>query len=52
MPADLAQFVVDLKDADPGKRAHAAEALARLGPQASPAAVALVQACGDDSEEV
>ncbi len=52
MPADLAQFIVDLSDADPAKRAQAAEELSRLGPQVAPVAVVLVQACGDESEEV
>jgi HEAT repeat protein len=52
MPADFAQLVADLRDANLTKRVQAAEELSRLGPQAAPAAVALVRACGDESEEV
>jgi HEAT repeat protein len=50
MPID--QLIANLSDPDPGKRAEAAEQLAQLGPDAQPAAVALVLANGDESEEV
>jgi HEAT repeat protein len=52
MPAELARLVADLSGADPATRTEAAEQLSRLGPEAAPVAVALVRACGDDSEEV
>ncbi|MDY0170040.1 MAG: HEAT repeat domain-containing protein [Thermoguttaceae bacterium] len=50
MPADLTQLVADLSNQD--KRSQAAERLSQLGSEAAPAAVALVRASGDDSEEV
>jgi HEAT repeat protein len=50
VPADLTQLVADLSN--PDKRSQAAERLSQLGCEAAPAAVALVRASGDDSEEV
>ncbi len=52
MSADVVQLVSCLSDTNPAKRAQAAEGLSRLGPQSAPAAVALVRACGDETEEV
>jgi HEAT repeat protein len=52
VPADLAQCVADLSDANPAKRLQAAERLSQLGCAAAPAAVALVRASGDEAEEV
>ena len=52
MPDELSQLVAELSNPDPQKRLEAAEQLARLGPDACPAAVDLVKACGDESEEV
>ena len=52
MSDKIAQFVGELRSVDHTHRAAAAEALCRLGGEAQRAAVALVRACGDESEEV
>lgn len=52
MTNNLSALIAALSAADPNKRAEAAEQLAQLGPDAQPAAVALVLACGDEAEEV
>ncbi|NQU22596.1 MAG: HEAT repeat domain-containing protein [Candidatus Nealsonbacteria bacterium] len=52
MDANLSQLVAALTNLDLAVRSQAAEQLSRLGPDAQPAAVALVQACNDDAEEV
>ncbi len=52
MPTDLCQLIAALSDADPARRSEAAEQLSQLGPEASPAAVALARAAGDEAEEV
>ena len=52
MPIDAAELAGALHAPDPARRAEAAEQLARLGGDARPAAVPLVMACGDASEEV
>jgi HEAT repeat protein len=46
------QLVAALSASDANARAQAAEQLAQLGPDAQPATVALVLACGDEAEEV
>jgi HEAT repeat protein len=50
MPID--HLIAALSAPAPDKRAEAAEQLAQLGPDAQPAAIALVLACGDEAEEV
>ena len=52
MTAELQRLISSLGVADAATRTQAAEELSRLGPEAAPAAVALVRACGDESEEV
>jgi HEAT repeat protein len=52
MAIDVSQLAAALSSRDPAERTRAAEQLARLGPDARPAAVALVSACGDPAEEV
>ena len=52
MPTDLSQLIASLKAPDESIRREAAEKLSHLGPDARPAAVPLVRACGDQSEEV
>ncbi|NUQ66401.1 MAG: HEAT repeat domain-containing protein [Pirellulales bacterium] len=52
MASELAQLVAGLSAPDSQKRVRAAEQLARLGPDARPAAVNLVKAAGDVCEEV
>ena len=52
MSTDVSQLASALTHADPAERSRAAEQLSRLGPDAGPAAVALVRACGDPTEEV
>lgn len=49
--ADIAELVESLRSGDEAKCLAAAEALARLGSDAQPAAVALVEACATDDEE-
>jgi HEAT repeat protein len=49
---DVSELMVDLAAQEPFQRARAAEYLARLGPEARDAAVPLVRACGDPSEDV
>jgi HEAT repeat protein len=46
------QLTADLSAPDASQRSQAAEQLAQLGPDAQPAAIALVLACGDKAEEV
>lgn len=52
MATKLSILIAALSAPDAAKRAEAAEELAQLGPDAQPAAVALVVACGDEEEEV
>lgn len=52
MPNDLSQLTAALNSPDPAERSNAAEQLARLGPEAQAAAVALVRACADEAEPV
>ena len=52
MPTKLSVLTAALSAPDAATRAGAAEELAQLGPDAQPAAVALVLACGDEEEEV
>jgi HEAT repeat protein len=52
MTADFQRLTSDLAATDPATRSQAAVELSRLGPEARPVAVALVRACGDESEEV
>ena len=52
MQSDLSRLLSGLSAPDAHKRSQAAEQLAQLGPDAQPAAVALVLACGDEAEEV
>jgi HEAT repeat protein len=49
---DVSELMVDLAAQEPFQRARAAEYLARLGAEARDAAVPLVRACGDQSEDV
>lgn len=46
------ELITALKSSDPAERCRAAEQLLELGSEAQAAAVALVQACGDQIEEV
>jgi len=48
----ISQLVAGLSASDANTRAQSAEQLAQIGPDAQPAAVALVLACGDEEEEV
>jgi HEAT repeat protein len=50
MAADIDQFISQLASKDSAQQAAAAEALAQLGSDARPAAVALVRACGTDDD--
>ena len=52
MPTNLSSLVAALSAPDRDTRATAAEHLAQLGTEAQAAAVALVLACGDETEEV
>ncbi|HUG89960.1 MAG TPA: HEAT repeat domain-containing protein, partial [Planctomycetaceae bacterium] len=52
MNDDLSALCGGLSDADTGRRAAAAERLARLGPAGRGAAVPLVRASGDADESV
>lgn len=52
MPASLETLKMELRDPSVEVRLNAAEALARMGEEARPAAVALVAACGDVDSEV
>lgn len=52
MPNETHRLMAALCDLDPKARASAAEQLAGIGRDAQPAAVALVLAAGDESEEV
>ena len=52
MPNDTPQMIGALNSPDPAERSNAAEQLARLGPEARAAAVALVRACADEAEPV
>lgn len=49
---DLRQWMNDLQATDPQLRERAAEALARMGEEARPAAIPLVRSTGDESESV
>src|SRR5690349_21052159 len=52
MAASLGTLVTELRDPSVEVRLNATEALARMGEEAQPAAVALVAACGDVDSEV
>ncbi len=52
MSTDVSQLAAELGHPDPIQRSCAAELLSSLGPDAQPAAVALVRACDDPTEEV
>lgn len=52
MSDKVTQFVGELRSVDHKQRAAAAEGLCQRAGEARPAAVALVRACGDESEEV
>jgi HEAT repeat protein len=52
MNSDIPRLLGILSDHAARKRVEAAEQLAQLGPDARPAAVALVLACGDEDDEV
>jgi HEAT repeat protein len=52
MKNDLSRLLGSLSASDAATRSQAAEQMAVLGPDAQPAAVALVLACGDEDEEV
>ena len=52
MTDTIASLAQKLRSAEADLRRDAAEALARLGPDAAPAALALVRASADESEEV
>jgi len=52
MSHNVAELASKLADADVVTRRQAAEALARLGPEAATAAIPLVQACADRDEQV
>lgn len=52
MSQDVRSLVASLTSKDTATRREAAESLARVGPDAATVAVPLVQACGDDDEEV
>ena len=52
MQDDLPKLIAALSAPDAAKRTEAAEQISLLGPDAQPAAIALVLACGDEVEEV
>lgn len=52
MADGIEAIIAQLASADPGERAAAAERLGQMGPEAAPAAVALVEACRDPHETV
>ncbi len=52
MPAEMSRLIADLSSSDPKAKQQAAEALAKRGEQARPAAVALVREAGGDEETV
>ena len=52
MSGDLQTWITDLGNSDRAKQAAAGEALARLGGDARPAAVALVRTCGSPNQSV
>ncbi len=52
MPASTAQLIADLTSPESARRAQAAEQLSRLGPEVHAAAVPLVRASADESEDV
>lgn len=52
MPAEISELIADLSSPRPEVRARAAEQLSRAGEDAKAAAVPLVRAARDDSEEV
>lgn len=52
MSTAVSTLIAALSAPNAEQRAQAAEQLAQLGPDAQPAAVALVLACGDEAEEV
>ena len=45
-------YIAQLASKDIAKQAEAAEALAQLGPDAQPAAAALVRVCGSEDDSV
>lgn len=52
MSADVSTLVASLRSADPAARQSAAEQLAQMESEAQPAAVALVEMCGAENEEL
>ncbi len=52
MSQNVQPLIASLASSDLGKRRQSAESLAKLGPAAVKAAVALVKTCGDEDEEV
>jgi HEAT repeat protein len=48
----IASYIAQLASKDAAQQAAAAEALAQLGPDARPAAVALVRACATDDDSI
>ena len=52
MKIEISRLISNLSASDDDTRAKAAEQIAQLGPDARPAAMALVLACGDEAEEV
>lgn len=52
MTTDLSEWISSLNSPEEAARCEAAEHLARLGPDAQAAAVGLVRACSDQSEQV
>jgi HEAT repeat protein len=52
MSHDVQALIASLTSTDVAERRESAELLARLGPDATTAAISLVKACGDDDEQV
>lgn len=52
MPHDVQKLIASLTSSNTAARREAAESFARLGPDAVAASVSLVNACGDDDEQV
>jgi HEAT repeat protein len=48
----LSKWMEDLERGDPQQRRAAAQGLLEMGSEASPAAIFLLRACGDDDEEI
>jgi HEAT repeat protein len=52
MANQIDSYIAQLSSKDSAQQATAAEALAQLGPDAQPAALALVRACGTDDDSL